>query len=476
MKLAAAGLLAMLVGGALSESSCQIPGASEPAALAEDPGSEPPATAAEASASGDEPLVLVPPPLPPPAESGTADPGTAHEEPVETEARTALAYQFNSPVYERPGSDRIVGFVRRGTEVPIARWVPGPHCEGSWYELMTGGYVCNTDGFDTRRGDKALPPEIEIASARTDDPLPFAYAKVVTPDAPIFWRLPSPDEEAQARAEPTSTTGPVKERAAGAVFVAISRWVDEDGRRFVRTPRGMYLAADDVEVRQPPKMVGEALQSAEDLPLAFVHVDLAPILEAQTLEPLGTALKHARFAVHDHLKRDESSFVVGPDDIAVPAGAVRVVEASPRPDRVPAGAQWVHVDIGRQTLVAYEGDDPVRATLISSGKEGYEPPLGVFRVHKKYVTKTMSGDDEVDGSYEVGQVPWTMYYWGSLALHGAYWHDGFGVPRSHGCTNIPPVDARWLFQWAEPQLPGGWYAGIGVDGPWVVVTRSDGEG
>jgi lipoprotein-anchoring transpeptidase ErfK/SrfK len=46
-----------------------------------------------------------------------------------------------------------------------------------------------------------------------------------------------------------------------------------------------------------------------------------------------------------------------------------------------------------------------------------------------------------------------MYYLGGYALHGAYWHDAFGTPRSHGCTNLAPADARWLFYWTDPQVP-----------------------
>jgi hypothetical protein len=51
-----------------------------------------------------------------------------------------------------------------------------------------------------------------------------------------------------------------------------------------------------------------------------------------------------------------------------------------------------------------------------------------------------------------------MYFQLAFALHSAFWHDGFGRPRSHGCVNLSPHDARWLFQWAGPRLPEGWHA------------------
>src|SRR4029077_15506633 len=49
-----------------------------------------------------------------------------------------------------------------------------------------------------------------------------------------------------------------------------------------------------------------------------------------------------------------------------------------------------------------------------------------------------------------------------LALHAAYWHDGFGHARSHGCVNLAPRDARWLYFWSDPQVPPGWTMTAGV--------------
>jgi lipoprotein-anchoring transpeptidase ErfK/SrfK len=63
----------------------------------------------------------------------------------------------------------------------------------------------------------------------------------------------------------------------------------------------------------------------------------------------------------------------------------------------------------------------------------------------------MSGSFEIDRSdaYYLEDVPWTMYFDEARALHGAYWHNGYGYPRSHGCVNLSPGDARWLYEWAE---------------------------
>ena len=69
----------------------------------------------------------------------------------------------------------------------------------------------------------------------------------------------------------------------------------------------------------------------------------------------------------------------------------------------------------------------------------------------------MDGDVASDGPYSIEDVPWVMYFPGSYALHGAFWHNLFGTTRSHGCVNMSPIDAREIFFWTEPHLPKGWH-------------------
>jgi len=136
-----------------------------------------------------------------------------------------------------------------------------------------------------------------------------------------------------------------------------------------------------------------------------------------------------------------------------------------RPDE-----KWIDVDLTRQALVAFEGLRPVFATLISSGRRNpqdkekdFPTPTGTFHIREKHVTTTMDGDVASDGPYSIEDVPWVMYFQGSYALHGAFWHDSFGRMRSHGCVNMAPDDARTLFAWADPQLPPGWHGVFAKD-------------
>jgi hypothetical protein len=140
------------------------------------------------------------------------------------------------------------------------------------------------------------------------------------------------------------------------------------------------------------------------------------------------------------------------------------------PDDLSPNEKWIDIDLVRQTLVAFEGETPVFATLVSSGKRNvvdkdkdHPTPPGTYRIREKHVTATMDGDVAADGPYSIEDVPWVMYFQGSYALHGAFWHANFGHNMSHGCVNLAPADARTLFNWAEPRLPEGWHGVFASD-------------
>ena len=133
---------------------------------------------------------------------------------------------------------------------------------------------------------------------------------------------------------------------------------------------------------------------------------------------------------------------------------VGVASARSRPTNIGASERWVGVSLQQQTLVAYEGDRPVYATLTASGLPGTPTVQGVFRTWRRLPTGKMSGGNPAYGSYYyLEDVTWTCYFYAGYALHTAYWHDQFGQPRSHGCVNLSPYDAWWIYQWSEPGGP-----------------------
>jgi hypothetical protein len=126
-------------------------------------------------------------------------------------------------------------------------------------------------------------------------------------------------------------------------------------------------------------MSGEPLEGPEDLPIAFVHEDFVPLHDPETLAVVGWAEKYARVRVEEEVEDRGVAMIRGDQDVLLPRVTARVASAVSRPGRIGAEEQWVAIDLDEQTLVAYEGDVPVLATLVSSGKEGYEPSLGCFR-------------------------------------------------------------------------------------------------
>ncbi|MDX2228587.1 MAG: L,D-transpeptidase [Leptolyngbyaceae cyanobacterium bins.349] len=110
--------------------------------------------------------------------------------------------------------------------------------------------------------------------------------------------------------------------------------------------------------------------------------------------------------------------------------------------------RWIEIDLSSQRLYAWEGDRPVYAILVSTGKASTPTPTGTFAIQSRHRSARMQGDD-----YDVPDVPYTLYYHRGYAIHGAYWHHRFGTPVSHGCTNVAVNHARWLYHWASVGTP-----------------------
>jgi lipoprotein-anchoring transpeptidase ErfK/SrfK len=71
--------------------------------------------------------------------------------------------------------------------------------------------------------------------------------------------------------------------------------------------------------------------------------------------------------------------------------------------------------------------------------------------------------------FRFGDVPYVQFFDGDRGLHGVYWHDQFGTPRSHGCVNLSPRDARWLFHFTTHPLPPGWISRTIPEGQGTLV-------
>ena len=140
------------------------------------------------------------------------------------------------------------------------------------------------------------------------------------------------------------------------------------------------------------------------------------------------------------------------------------VKTSELPAFAASTKKWIDISILAQTMVLYEGTRPVYVAAVSTGRDGLGDPKttrstvrGTFHIREKHVTTTMDST-EVDNKFELRDVPWVEYFEKGYAIHAAPWHDVYGNPRSHGCINMSPIDARRVFMWTDPPLPTDWHA------------------
>ncbi len=121
----------------------------------------------------------------------------------------------------------------------------------------------------------------------------------------------------------------------------------------------------------------------------------------------------------------------------------------------------IYIDLTNQKLLAYEGDKKVHEFLVSTGKWG-QTPTGTFYTWVKLRATLMSGGDKAKGTYYyLPNVQYTMFFYNNeipktrgYAIHGAYWHNNFGHPMSHGCVNMKTEEAALVYEWANPPATG----------------------
>lgn len=123
------------------------------------------------------------------------------------------------------------------------------------------------------------------------------------------------------------------------------------------------------------------------------------------------------------------------------------------------GEKWIEVDLSVQRLYAHEGGRIVYDFPISSGLPWMPTAVGEFRLWAKVRAQRMTGGEVAAGTfYDLPNVPFVQYFYKGYGLHGTYWHNDFGKPRSHGCINLSIPDAEKLFYWTEPALGEGQYS------------------
>ncbi|QPC83915.1 L,D-transpeptidase family protein [Phototrophicus methaneseepsis] len=220
---------------------------------------------------------------------------------------------------------------------------------------------------------------------------------------------------------------------------------------WIQNELGEWISKEDGYYVQASEFVGVQLPAGWNHPFGWI-LDTTGIWASTypggpaTSESGLVPLHHERFNIYAEEKDSEgwTWYMVGPNQW-VKQIYMTVIKPIERPEGV--SGRWVSIDLYEQSLVAYEDDRPVFATLISTGLPGFDTNEGLFEVWARVARDGMSGATGAPDAYALESVPWVMYFDDSISMHGTYWHNFFGYRRSHGCVNLSISDARWIFEW-----------------------------
>ncbi|MBX3233752.1 MAG: L,D-transpeptidase [Labilithrix sp.] len=415
------------------------------------------------------PLFADVPRMGPPAELPVwVDPGDV---PVPTWARSVVPSRAESAFYAEPGKIELRrGSAQPGARLPLFATRRGPGCSGRWLNVGPLAWMCSdvgdfsadepgtpalgtrpwiAEGEDLARphrpGARALPP-IEPVSA-SDDGLPYRYYFAGRDGAYGFQNLQTAlDDSPEQDLEPGFAVALLEEATA-------------HGQKWGRTKKGRWVAMRELSPARPNLFHGELLK--EETNVGWVVNDKVSAFTSEKLDKAsGLRVRFEKVVIEEE---KGSALRVG-DGVWLRAKDVaRVRLVAPPPEVTGEDERWIDVDLAQQTLIAYVGKTPVFATIVSTGK-GPAPDFvthpGTFRIWVKIFTTKMDNLDkeEADRHYAIEDVPWVQFFDKAIALHGAFWHREFGHLHSHGCVNLAPLDARWLFAFTSPHLPQGWSA------------------
>lgn len=444
---------------------------------------------------------------------------------VATVARGPRIYarHLRTWIYDGPSrAGERLGYLRAGSSSPTTK-LPASRrgCRGGWYPISPRGFVC-LDARATLDGKDAVVQLFEQNPPRSDRRLPYRYGSVRKP-GPMFGRLPSlsdlkeaepsfssrfpewltidgevgasfrqevwewgekpPDPTAAWEAHltrgvpeelktgatlpsPTLTPRPktlILDRMESRVGHAFLDTFFSEGRRYGLTTHLEVVPTDRYRPLEGSQFHGVEIGKDVDFPFAFVRridAEYSDGSKAEYRKVLALTGKRKFINERLHYETEDGKYISD-------RYASELTLAKSMPGWAKKGEKWISVSINKQTLVLYEGERPVFATLVSTGEAGVDSPeettatkRGIFRIHTKHVTSTMASDD-IGEEFELRDVPYVQYFAkGGFALHGAYWHDRFGTPKSHGCINLSPEDARRIFHWTDPQVPRGWHGAL----------------
>lgn len=408
-----------------------------------------------------------------------------------------FAKRFVAPIRDEPSMEGArIGYLRAGALLHSTTTEPLGYdgCESGWYGLDTGGFACHGRDVVVFSGERL--PELRARQPDRNAVMPYEYA-TVRRRTPLYKRIPEPDEiyevpplvddagaEDEAHREPEIEHPVVARILRPGFYVSLDRSFEREDGVYWRTQQNRFVAEDVLRRKPWSEFGGQALDGKTwTLPVAVTQRESTRVYRLNDRDKLRAT--RTRLPRRSWLPVRSRRQIMGENYLSLDEGRlvreseVKVIEASSPPEGVVEGQRWIEVDLTHQTLVAYDWKIPRYVTLVSTGRTrtpspelDYTTPKGLHRIRGKHLTSTMDSDEPGEPPYSLEDVPYVMYFKGAYAFHSAFWHDRFGRPRSHGCINLAPKDAKWLYNWAGPDLPSAWHGGAATDdnpGTWVWV-------
>ncbi len=261
----------------------------------------------------------------------------------------------------------------------------------------------------------------------------YRYGLVDNPDARRYTTL----------ADAVNKTGNF-DRLPIPAYVAIVGEEIRDGRTYYYFNYG-WMDSANVQLLTPSAFRGILLTREVTFRFGWV------LMDTQSTNAAGTPVQtYSRYQiVHEvpAVTENPGYVAVGPDEW-LPEDAVSLVSPQVPADAGPDTCRFIYVDLAEQTLRVYDQCKLVFATLVSTGKQAGWTFPGRFSIQALFPYMQLTAPEGSTSVYYQEGVPNFMTYYGDLGFHGAYWHDNFGAPASHGCINLSPADAKWLYDWA----------------------------
>lgn len=411
---------------------------------------------------------------------------------VSTRATAADAAWWVAPARLTVYSEPIRAAATRGRiganePFSVLEIVGGPGCAGQGWALVEGGaYACLETATPSDTPPVHLPRLIAFAYP---DPtewdtylqtmqynrqpeggvsalVPFIYAKRWR-----GWRAPTYASAAafSAGAAPLSRLGGLRK------YHFIRTETTDRGTVLVRA-NGQVVPLDQVHIYPLSKFHGWNLtqEPVPDgmLPAWAIGYEGTPVRTApRSSAPIGRTLSyHTPLLVADAPVKTDGHWWVLPDGLGPgrpgyvnDQNDVRHWVPSPPPPGIGSDERWLDVDLGQQVMAIRRGPSIEFVTLVSTGAKGWSTPHGLFRIQDKTVFGDMQSRPDAEDPYHVEKVPWVTHFWPRYAIHGVFWHWGFGRRASHGCINMSVRDARYVFEHIQPSTYDGWTRAISTD-------------